>query len=193
MRFIANVELADTPSAAGSGQLATALRIVPKEFAVRFTKAKVSWFKNKVDMAVQMTLTTLLADETGVIRQADIAKADFPLGKLTLPRGGAETVLKENELRHLISGWHQLPMLKTPLVPADKGTFKVGLLNISATVVESDDLGDVIAKGSKAVSDNRDKLIDAILNGIGLRQPKSDTSKPQTSQSTPKKTDGKKP
>jgi hypothetical protein len=176
MRFIADIELADTQTVPGPAHFLTALKMIPAEFSVRFSKAKVAASGDgAIDMAVQVTLTTFVVDEKGAVRPTDVAKIDFPMGKVALPSGEAQTILTRDHLRHLESTWQPLPALKTPILGA-AGKFKVGLLNISATVIESDDLGDLIAKGARGIAENRARLVEAILDVLGLRR-ESETNK----------------
>jgi hypothetical protein len=61
------------------------------------------------------------------------------------------------------SGWFPVPAFAAP---ASNGAF--GPVTINVTVMEADNLGDVLAKGAKKLEDKREKNISNLLNRFGL-------------------------
>lgn len=144
-----------------------AIRITPTVFELKDTKAKVSIFNQNVDVNVQVTLSTLVKEnKDGAAKQADIAQIDFPVGKLKLSDD-----IKPPSLSQLRSSWYAVPRLTLPPPPDDPSKFAVvGPLNLTITVMESNDFGDVIGQGAKLVSDNKTKIVDELLKALGLKK-----------------------
>src|SRR5262245_46061140 len=130
------------------GESKDVFRITPIGFNIKKSKAKVSWFNGKVDVNVQLVLGGFVKNEKGAISQTDIAKVDFPLGKVELP-----TTFDDKRLENLRTGWIPIP------VQGGKGAAKLLPVNLVITVMESDDFGDVIAKGAKTLGENKAKIV----------------------------------
>ena len=178
-----------------------AIGIVPTLFELKKAKAKVSAFQQKVDVNVQVTLTTFVRDKEGAVSQADIggdlhsASSNFRDREnlLTLqdgalkqldpvisapvrrPRGwesprASHVVARSAERPHCSTGCsavvrhHPLRCLQR----RRKRSARSVPINLTITVMESDDFGDVIAKGAKLVSDNKEKIVSEALKAVGL-------------------------
>jgi len=152
MSFEAEMEL---------GKNGEAIFITPTVFELKRTKSKVSAFRNKVDVNVQVTLTTFVKDDKAT-KQADIAQVDFPIGKIELADSA-----KPPAVRHLRSGWYFVP-LSPGSVSGSMPQF-IGPLNLTITVKEADDFGDVIGQGAKTVSENKAKIVEGLLKALGLQ------------------------
>lgn len=143
-------------------------RITPKEFKFQQSRAKVAAWDNKLDVNVQLQMLAILTDKEGRKTSSDVAKVDFPMGRVPI---GKHYVADENRLKSLASGWIPLPAYPKPVgtnKPAAPIDF--GAITITVTVIESDNLGDVLAKGSKSIRDDKDKLIDKLLDKLELKE-----------------------
>lgn len=136
-------------------------RLTPKEFEYRQSRAKVAAWDNKLDVNVQLQMVALAADKEGKKSSTEVAKVDFPLGRVPV---GTEYKASPEQLKPLASGWYPLPAFTKPA----SGQF--GAVTLTLTVIESDNLGDVLAKGAKSIRDDKDKLIDKLLEKLELKE-----------------------
>lgn len=149
------------------------IKVTPELFHLRKTKAKVSWWNSKVDVNVQLTLTSVLKEKDGkgnsTNKIIDIAQIDFPMGKHNISKEHEIT-----ELDQLASGLISLPSINLEEVKKDLGgqIGKVVPLNVSLKIMESNDFGDVIGKGATLVKDNKAKIVEEFLRKMGLDKEK---------------------
>ena len=136
-------------------------RLTPKDFEYRQSRAKVAAWDNKLDVNVQLQMVALAADKDGKKSSTEFAKVDFPLGRVPV---GAEYKVSSEQLKPLASGWFALPAFTKPA----SGHF--GAVTLTLTVMESDNLGDVLAKGAKSIRDDKDKLIIKLLEELELKK-----------------------
>ena len=142
------------------------LTITPTRFLLHKTKAKVSWFHSVVDVNAQITLSTFVAEDhqgQKKSQQADLAQVDFPIGKVDLSED------RSVALNQLKSAYIALPIINysSSGVSVDKPRLVLPV-NVTMTIMESDDFGDVIAKTSKTINDNKQKIVEGALKSIGL-------------------------
>jgi hypothetical protein len=159
-----------------------AIRLVPQYVALKTSKSKVAWATSpypwhwpaaivwgpwylfdrdiaKVDTNVQISLKAVATDEKTGNKLVDMGTVDFPLGKRLI----SDPFFKEKEsLESLGSGWIPLPpydpKAANPIIPMD----------ITVTVIESNDLGDVIAKGATQFKEKKDDIGDSIKRYLGV-------------------------
>ena len=152
-----------------------AIRIVPTAFSMTKAKGKVaaprpyvpwSWWmwldssRGKVDVDIQVDLSVIAMTKTGR-SPVDLGKFDVPIGKLSLDQPVSKNL---RQLQHLASGWIPLPDIQAPATVG--ATY--GPVDLIVTVIEADDLGDVIAKGAAKLEDNKDKAVTGLLSALGL-------------------------
>lgn len=137
------------------------LRFTPKGFEYRQSRAKVAAWDNKLDVNVQLQMVALAADKDGKKSSIEVAKVDFPLGHTPI---GIEHKASPEQLKPLSSGWYPLPTFAKPA----SGPF--GAVTLTLTVMESDNLGDVLAKGAKTIRDDKDKLIEKLLEKLEIKE-----------------------
>lgn len=137
-----------------------AIRIVPTHFSMNKAKAKVSAMGGELQVNVQVTLSAVAQtkDGSGLV---NIAQIDYPMGTINLNERIDRT---RSQLTHLASGWYALPSFKQP---RENGKFVPFTLTV--TVIEADDLGDVIAKGATTLAEQRSKILPELLKALGLQ------------------------
>ena len=138
------------------------LRLTPKELVYRQSRAKVAAWDHKLDVNAQLQMVAIVSDKDGKKSNSDFVKVDFPLGRLPI---GKNYMADERKLKPLASGWFALPAVAKPAAPTE-----FGAVTIIVTVMESDNLGDVLAKGAKKVRDSEDKVADKVLDKLGLKE-----------------------
>lgn len=137
------------------------LHIKPRQFTFNRSKAKVPAWGQIVDVNVQVTISALAADKDGKKGLVEVARVDFPMGKTAVGKG---TVRDEKWLRQFAAGWYPLPGFAAPSAPGPYGPIVV-----MVTVMEANDLGDVLAKGAKSLRDDKEKLVDKLLKELDLK------------------------
>jgi len=135
-------------------------RLTPKELEYRQSRAKIAAWDNKLDVNVQLQIVALAADKDGKKSSTEVAKVDFPLGRVPV---GTEYKASPDQLRPLASGWFALPSFTKPAA----GNF--GAVTLTLTVMEADNLGDVLARGAKSVRDDKEKLVEKLLEKLDLK------------------------
>lgn len=138
------------------------LRLVPKRFAYTQSKAKVAAWDHRLDVNVQVTISAIVADKDGKRSSVDIVKADFPMGRTPI---GTDFVREGPRLPNTQSGWFPVPAFAAP---ASNGAF--GPVTVHVTVMEADNLGDVLARGAKKLEDRREKNISKLFDRLGLAE-----------------------
>lgn len=110
-----------------------------------------------IDVNVQLELEVIASTETAR-KASPLGTVDFHLGKCRVDRltgSGKDGCQWNDRFEELTSPFLGLPVL-------DGNGDGDLLLNVRATVIESNDLGDVIAKGSKEVKDRREDLLEKL-------------------------------
>lgn len=136
-------------------------RLTPKELEYRQSRAKIAAWDNKLDVNVQLQMVALAPDKDGKKSSTEVAKVDFPLGRVPV---GTEYRASPEQLKPLASGWFSLPSFTKP------ATGQFGAITLTLTVMESDNLGDVLAKGAKSIRDDKDKLVEKLLEKLDLKE-----------------------
>jgi hypothetical protein len=157
---------------------ADALEIIPTYFEMHKAKAKVraprwyypwSWWmyfdEKKVDVNIQILLSVIAESKKSGRTEIVIANRDFPMGKIDLTEG--KKISEEDDLISLRSGWNPIPKLSFPDNITNEITL-VGPLNLTVTIMESDDFGDVLAKGSAKLTEHEDDIVEAILKRLSI-------------------------
>lgn len=120
---------------------------------------------------MQLQIVAITADKEGKKTSSDVARVDFPVGRVPI---GKHYTADENRLKSLASGWISLPPYPTPVRTVTPGKsaepIAFGAITITVTVMESDNLGDVLAKGAKSIRDDKDKLIVRRLDKLDLKE-----------------------
>jgi hypothetical protein len=137
------------------------LRFTPQSFEYRQSRAKIAAWDSKLDINVQLQIVALTADKDGKKSSSDVARVDFPIGRVPI---GTEHKAGPDQLKPLASGWFALPTFTKP----SSGPF--GAVTLMVTVMESDNLGDVLAKGAKSLRDDKEKLIEKLLERLDLKE-----------------------
>ena len=147
-----------------------AMKVIPRQFSFVKAKSKVaepewrypwSWWmfldegKGKVDLDVQVAVDAVIDNQL-----VDVARIDIPIGKVSLY---GPTSMKGKQLADKSSGWIPLPKTRAPRGEASD----FGPTNVIVTVIEANDLGDVVAKGANELSKSKAKISSGIVNAIG--------------------------
>lgn len=145
-----------------------AIRLIPHEFSIKGTKAKVAALDADVEVNVQVAVAGVAQGKEGAAT-VDFGRADFPMGKIKLGEmaGGKAVVKTADDLKHLASPWFALPAFRQPKTMADFAP-----VTFTVTVIEANDLGDVIAKGGTTLAEQRAKIVEELLKALGLKEKK---------------------
>jgi len=135
------------------------LKIRPTSFTYDKARAKVAPWASGLDVNVQVSVSVATLSGDGVKGSAEIGRADFPMGKMRL---GADIRRDEVRLSHLVAGWYPLPDFALPGIAGS--TF--GPISVMVTVIEADELGDVLAKGAKSLRGKKAKLVEKLLKEL---------------------------
>lgn len=134
-----------------------------------------------VDLKATVTLSTIVKPVNGPPQSKDIVSADLPLGKHELTDTGGDLPITD-----VSSGPFVIPK-------AECGSDCVDL-NTTATVTmtESNELGDIIGNAAKKVTDNKQSIVNFVLNKLNINPPQEDSqqgnaSGGSTSANTPNK------
>lgn len=162
-----------------------ALRVIPESARFRRSKSKVaapsfrslwpnywlasvvllpwSWFDRdltRVDTSVRITLEAVVRG-----RNALVGAVDLPLGKIDLSEVSDDgRKFSPSELKGLAS-----PYLALPTRGDGKGLSSLPL-NVTVTVTESNDLGDVIGRAATRLAERRDDLSERLLQLLPARE-----------------------
>jgi hypothetical protein len=71
-------------------------------------------------------------------------------------------------LDHLATGWIALPQIEAPALAGAKEPIEFAPVDLEVTVMEANDLGDVIAKGAAKAEENKGDLAEKLLKAIGV-------------------------
>jgi len=137
------------------------LMLVPQRVVYKRAKAKVPFWKGELDVDFQLTLSAVTVTKDGKRALVEFAKADFPMGKIKL---GSTLERKAANLVHLAAGWHVVPMEgESAARSSDFGAFTATM-----TVIEANELGDVIGKGAKTLAEHKADLAKKIVDNLGI-------------------------
>lgn len=114
--------------------------------------------RTKLDIDIQVAMSTVVNNSL-----VEVTRVDIPIGKVDLDKGVNMT---EVQLARFATGYRPIP--KAEKIPEGAGQF--GPIDIIVTVIEANDLGDVIAKGATKVSDNKDQLSAKILQLLRIKE-----------------------
>lgn len=145
-----------------------AIKIKPTSFKFSSSKAKVAdgaiWYypwtwwmvfdssPGKVDLNIQIEITIFGTEKSTT------ATIDFPMGKIDLDKIQPKKGWFFDQIE---SGWIPLPKMDpSKFLNEEKDDLEYAPINIKVTIIEANDLGDVIAKGGIALSDNKEKFLD---------------------------------
>ncbi len=118
----------------------------------------------KPDVNIQLQVEALTAGKSSTL-----GVVDFPMGKVSL---GTDYILTTNNVK--TSGDLRLASLESPWLPmpalqAKQGGDIIVPLNITLTVMEANDLGDVIAKGAEKAKEKKEDAAKSILEKLGIK------------------------
>lgn len=137
------------------------IRLVPKQVIYQRAKAKVFRWKGELDISFQVALSGIATAKDDKRTLVEFAKADFPVGKIKLAKKLEKT---KNELDHLASGWFLLPIDAAKSTPGDFAPFTA-----MVTVIEANELGDVIGRGAKSLTDHKADLVKRVLDALEIK------------------------
>jgi len=160
----------------------SAILLTPTDFKQSKAKSKVAWASlypwqwpatiiwapwyladrsiGKVDTNIQVTIDAIATDKNKERKLFQIGTLDFPMGKRPIQKL-TSTNLPTGSLN---PGYLPLPYVKEQ---PGKSFLPV---NVTVTVMEANDLGDVIAKGSDRLKAKEDDLISALKKKLGLEK-----------------------
>jgi hypothetical protein len=170
MEFKANIDISAQKDA---------IRFIPVSFYMSKSKSKVaapspwkpwSWWmwldnsRGKTDVNIQLSMSLIVTTKEGR-KQVNLGRFDVPIGKISLDK---ETIKDRGVLGNLSSNWIPLPEIIIPTNSKVNDVF--GSVDIQVTVMEADDLGDVIAKGAAKTEENNENIAAGILKIFGLNE-----------------------
>ena len=168
--FVAEVQLSEN---------AEAMLVVVESFDLKKTKSKVAggwslvpwqWPASlivtlwgfaddsiyEVDVNVQVSIDVIVAEGTSGRKILHVGTVDFPMGRRPVGKLWSE----DEELRgSLTSGWLPLPQV-------DKVADTAVLVNLTVTLVEDNDMGDVIAKGAVKLSEKKADIVAKVIEAL---------------------------
>jgi hypothetical protein len=115
----------------------------------------------KIDLNATLAIGGVITTKDG-LKHSDFIKVDMPLGK-KFELADEEGKFNKIDISDVTSGYFVIPGPKTK--DDDKNVVPITL---SLTINESDALGDLIGKGSKKISDNKQQIINFSLEKFGL-------------------------
>ncbi len=155
------------------------LKIIPTAFSLKRTKSKLAyprpyypwtWWlyfdssSRKIDMDIQVTLTTIGQQNNGRIGEVTLLRTDIPLGTIDMSRSVS---FNAKALAHLASETTAIPALE----PSESsGDFMP--VNLTVTVIEASNLGDVLAKAADDARKSRGTVSEELLKALRIKEVK---------------------
>lgn len=151
-----------------SGSLVHELKA--SKITINKTKAKVrevKWFvpwswwmllhrrEAMVDLKTTIKLSAMVQSSEG-LKPVDLIASDLKLGKFNLDKD-----LYDVEIKDSSSGWFAFPS-----VDSSKEQGKLMPITASVSLTEADDLGDVIGKAGKKITENKQAIVNVILESL---------------------------
>jgi hypothetical protein len=115
----------------------------------------------EVDLNVQISLDAVGLGQGGVPSLIKLGTFDFPLGKFSLDR-----LKKRENLENFNTGYIPLPKTVVDKVTNSKISNPILPINLTVSVMESNELGDVIGKGVESFRENKQKAGEMLVERI---------------------------
>ncbi|HMX90931.1 MAG TPA: hypothetical protein PLY42_06180 [Nitrospira sp.] len=151
--------------------------ITAESLTLNKTKAKVAstrWFvpwswwmlidrsSEKVELKATVVMSAIAQTEKGS-QPKDIISADLPLGKYDL-----DDDVSAKPIKDVSSGPFVIPALECKATPCTGPK-----TTVTVTLTESNDLGDILGDASKKVTDNKQSIINFVLEQLKIESPKN--------------------